>query len=394
MALAAATPVPLPATSPARLKATVATLVGFGTRHTAVDARPIPNAASARRAAGPRANSTGSARNAAAASGSNGSARRFTGPRAPDGVVVEDVLGIQPGRDPNRVVIVGGHIDSRVTDVMDFDQRRARRQRRCLGRRAGAGGRARCCRSARSTRRSSTSPFPARNRGCGAATLLADTAKARGWQVGAMLNNDIVGNSIGQGGVRDRRPRPRVFRRHPRVAKTWPQQHDAAAAKAARTTAPAARWPRRSTASPTRLPGKFDVVRRPPARPLRPRRRPRTVPETRLSRGALLGRRGKLGRAASGPAHREGRRLWRHDRPDGLRLSGEGHRDQRRDDRPARDRARGPGGRDAGRRPVARHDGGLGGGARRGGLPRPLAAQRRHDGLDRRARRDGDDRPC
>ena len=31
--------------------------------------------------------------------------------------------------------------------------------------------------------------------------LLADTAKERGWQVTAMLNNDIVGNSIGQGGM-------------------------------------------------------------------------------------------------------------------------------------------------------------------------------------------------
>ena len=31
---------------------------------------------------------------------------------------------------------------------------------------------------------------------------IADTAKARGWTVTAMLNNDIVGNTIGQGGVR------------------------------------------------------------------------------------------------------------------------------------------------------------------------------------------------
>jgi len=30
--------------------------------------------------------------------------------------------------------------------------------------------------------------------------LLARTAKARGWQVGALLNNDIVGNSHGIGG--------------------------------------------------------------------------------------------------------------------------------------------------------------------------------------------------
>jgi hypothetical protein len=32
--------------------------------------------------------------------------------------------------------------------------------------------------------------------------LLAETAKARGWRVAAMLNNDIVGNSIGQDGRR------------------------------------------------------------------------------------------------------------------------------------------------------------------------------------------------
>ena len=34
-------------------------------------------------------------------------------------MVVENVLGIQRGRDPNRFVIIGAHIDSRVTDVMD-----------------------------------------------------------------------------------------------------------------------------------------------------------------------------------------------------------------------------------------------------------------------------------
>lgn len=39
--------------------------------------------------------------------------------------MVEDVLGIQRGRDPSRVVIVGAHIDSRVTDVMDATSGRA-----------------------------------------------------------------------------------------------------------------------------------------------------------------------------------------------------------------------------------------------------------------------------
>ena len=44
--------------------------------------------------------------------------------------------------------------------------------------------------------------FSGEEQGLWGGTLLADTAKARGWQVDAMLNNDIVGNSVGQGGVR------------------------------------------------------------------------------------------------------------------------------------------------------------------------------------------------
>ena len=32
--------------------------------------------------------------------------------------------------------------------------------------------------------------------------MLAETAKARGWEVSAMLNNDIVGNTMGQNGIR------------------------------------------------------------------------------------------------------------------------------------------------------------------------------------------------
>ena len=44
--------------------------------------------------------------------------------------------------------------------------------------------------------------FSGEEQGLWGAELLADTAKARGWTVTAMLNNDIVGNTIGQGGVR------------------------------------------------------------------------------------------------------------------------------------------------------------------------------------------------
>jgi len=116
--LAAAAAAAQPAPSPKRLKADVEALVGFGTRHTA------SSATDPRRGIGAARNWT-AAQFAAIGRACGGCvkveriSRRFTGPRAPAGVIVEDVLGIQPGRDPNRVVIVGAHIDSRVTDVMN-----------------------------------------------------------------------------------------------------------------------------------------------------------------------------------------------------------------------------------------------------------------------------------
>ena len=127
--------------------------------------------------------------------------RRFTGPRAPTGVVVEDVLGIQKGRDPNRVVIVGAHIDSRVTDVMNATSD-------APGANDNASGVALVLEAARllSQRQFDATivyaVFSGEEQGLWGAELLADTAKARGWQVSAMLNNDIVGNTVGQGGVR------------------------------------------------------------------------------------------------------------------------------------------------------------------------------------------------
>src|SRR5690606_5722604 len=41
-------------------------------------------------------------------------------PRVPDPTLVVDVAAIQRGAtDPNRVIIIQGHLDSRVTDVMN-----------------------------------------------------------------------------------------------------------------------------------------------------------------------------------------------------------------------------------------------------------------------------------
>ncbi len=191
---------PLPAPSPDRLKATVTSLVGFGTRHTA------STTTDPKRGIGAARDWT-AAQFRQIARGCDGCitvdriSRPFTGPRAPTGVVVEDVLGIQKGRDPNRVVIVGAHIDSRVTDVMNTTSD-------APGANDNASGVALVLEAARLLSQHSFDAtivyavFSGEEQGLWGAELLADTAKARGWRVSAMLNNDIVGNTIGQGGVK------------------------------------------------------------------------------------------------------------------------------------------------------------------------------------------------
>ena len=199
--LAAAAAAAQPAPSPKRLKADVEALVGFGTRHTA------SSATDPRRGIGAARNWT-AAQFDAIGRACGGCvkveriARRFTGPRAPAGVIVEDVLGIQPGRDPNRVVIVGAHIDSRVTDVMNTTAD-------APGANDDASGVALVLEAARALSKQRFDAtivyavFSGEEQGLWGATLLADTVKARGWDVSAMLNNDIVGNTVGQGGKRE-----------------------------------------------------------------------------------------------------------------------------------------------------------------------------------------------
>ena len=102
---------------PARLKASVEKLVGFGTRHTLSDADdPNRGIGAARRWFAAELARLGDRCGCIEVANI---ARGFTGPRAPGGVQIVDVLGFQAGTDPKRVVIVMGHIDSRVGDVMN-----------------------------------------------------------------------------------------------------------------------------------------------------------------------------------------------------------------------------------------------------------------------------------
>lgn len=209
------------APSPARLKADVEKLVSFGTRHTLSSPDdPKRGIGAARRWFAEEMKRT-SAKCGGCIQVSTVE-RIFTGDRAPNGVNVVDVLAIQPGSDPNRVVIVQGHIDSRVTNVMDITSD-------APGANDDASGVALVLEAARvlsHKKFKATVIYAAlsgEEQGLFGGNLLADTAKERGWEVTAVLNNDIVGNTIGQNGTRVA-DRVRVFSEGIRASEDLPQQ--------------------------------------------------------------------------------------------------------------------------------------------------------------------------
>lgn len=182
------------APAPVELRATVTALVGFGTRHTlSTTTDPQRGIGAARRWVAARFAAIGGLRVETVGD-------RFTGPRAPAGVRVEDVFAVQPGTsDPDRVIIVQGHLDSRVGDIMDATSD-------APGANDDASGVALVIEAARLLSRekfAATIVYAAlsgEEQGLWGGKLLAATAKARGWQVAAVLNNDIVGNTHGSGG--------------------------------------------------------------------------------------------------------------------------------------------------------------------------------------------------
>src|SRR3954469_95604 len=95
-----------PAPSPKALEATVSRLVGFGTRHTlSTTTDPVRGIGAARRWVAGEFSTLGRQCGNCLTVETIGDT--FTGPRAPAGVRVEDVIAIQKGTsDPERVVIV------------------------------------------------------------------------------------------------------------------------------------------------------------------------------------------------------------------------------------------------------------------------------------------------
>ena len=198
-----------------RLEADVARLVAFGTRHTmSSQDDPKRGIGAARRWA------EGEFRKTSAACGS---CLEIVLPetvvkdsdRVPVATRLVDVVAIQRGTvRPNEVVIVQGHIDSRNSDAMDG-----------VGDAPGANddgsGTALVLEAARVLSKAKFAGtivyavLSGEEQGLYGGKLLADYAKAQGWTVKAVLNNDIVGNSRGSDGLVDD-THVRVFSEGPR----------------------------------------------------------------------------------------------------------------------------------------------------------------------------------
>ena len=182
--------------SQAQLRHTIETLVGFGTRHT------LSSQTDPKRGIGAALNWTKGQFESFGLETVR-PCETFTGSRIPNPTPVCDMVAIQRGTErPNDVVIIQGHIDSRVTDVMNFTSD-------APGANDDGSGTAAVIEAARVL---SKHKFPGtivyaalsgEEQGLYGGKTLADYAKAQGWNVVTVLNNDIIGNSCSSDGVCD-----------------------------------------------------------------------------------------------------------------------------------------------------------------------------------------------
>jgi hypothetical protein len=188
--------------SPMQLRHTIEALVSFGTRHT------LSSQTDPKRGIGAALTWAESEFNRTSAACGNcltvaRTSETFSGDRLPAPTKVTDVFAIQRGTErPNDVVIIQGHIDSRVTDPMNATSD-------APGANDDGSGTAAVIEAARVL---SKHKFPGtivyatlmgEEQGLYGGKTLANYAKAQGWNVVAVLNNDIIGNSCSSDGVCD-----------------------------------------------------------------------------------------------------------------------------------------------------------------------------------------------
>jgi hypothetical protein len=209
--------------SPERQHAIIEKLVGFGTRHAGSDVKSDKRGiGAARRWIASEFNSISKdcgGRLQIETPSQVMTAERLAGPTE-----IMDVLAILPGTsDPSRVIVISGHYDSRNSDAKDAVHD-------APGANDDGSGTAAVIEAARALCKhqfKATLVFAAlagEEEGLLGGKVLADYAVQKGWRVEADLNNDIVGNTEGIGGVRDN-THVRVFSEGTRTTET-PAQAD------------------------------------------------------------------------------------------------------------------------------------------------------------------------
>ena len=189
------------AVSPAELQGTITKLVGFGTRHTLSDTKSDTRGiGAARRWVKTRFEAI--SKDCGGCLTVITPSQVFTGERMPkEGAEVMDVVAIQKGTtDPDRYVVITGHLDSRVSNEMNSTLD-------APGADDDASGTAAVIEAARVL---SKYKFAAsvvysvdsgEEQGLFGGKVIAQYAHDHNWYVEADLNNDIVGNSHGQNGI-------------------------------------------------------------------------------------------------------------------------------------------------------------------------------------------------
>ncbi|RMF71845.1 MAG: M28 family peptidase, partial [Alphaproteobacteria bacterium] len=207
------------AVSPERIERDVRKLVSFGTRHT-LSSRTDP-----KRGIGAATRwIEAEFRRISAACGGCLEVRRVAGVigparRIPEPTEIVNVIAIQRGTlDPDRVVIMSGDIDSRVSDVMDATSDSPGANDNA----SGLAGTLEAARVLSKHRFAGTIVYAAlagEEQGLYGGRILARYAKDQGWRVKAVLNNDMIGNIEGIDGVIDNTT-ARVFSEGTRAVET------------------------------------------------------------------------------------------------------------------------------------------------------------------------------
>lgn len=207
------------AVSAARIEADIRTLVGFGTRHTLSETQsPTRGIGAARRWVFDEFEKIG------AACGGCLEVRFISdevmgAARIPERTEVVSVVAIQRGDlDPDRMVVMSGDIDSRVTDPLDgmSDSPGANDNA------SGLAGVLEAARVLTQRRFAGTIVYAAlagEEQGLFGGRIVARTAGAEGWRIKAVLNNDMIGNIHGIDGVIDNST-ARVFSEGTRAVET------------------------------------------------------------------------------------------------------------------------------------------------------------------------------